>query len=170
MLTWTPRDTLSAYIDAGYQRLFMLQNGYTGLDTVPWLIADTERFWNMSIGAQWVPQARWTLKLDYLVAPSYDDTDSILSGLQQAFPQNWTKLDSARLDVAYRWTAALQIHFRYAHEEYNSRDWSLDGVGPATLPNLLALGLQPYHDNVNVFGLTVRYDFDAVHARAPIAK
>jgi MtrB/PioB family decaheme-associated outer membrane protein len=167
MLTWTPRDTLSAYIDAGYQRLFMLQNGYAGLDTAPWLVADTERFWNMSIGAQWVPQARWTVKLDYLLAPSYDDTDSTLGGLQQAFPQNWTKLDSARLDVTYRWTPALQIHLRYAHEEYNSRDWSLDGVGPFTVPNLLALGLQPYHDNVNLFGLTVRYDFDTVHVRAP---
>jgi len=166
-LTWTPRETLSAYIDAGYQRLFMLQNGYTGVDTAPWLVADTERFWNMSIGGQWVPQERWTLKLDYLLAPSYDDSDSTLGGLQQAFPQNWTKLDSARLDIAYRWTAALQIHFHYAHEEYNSRDWSLDGVGPSTVPNLLALGLQPFHDNVNLFVLTVRYQFDNARATAP---
>ena len=32
-LTWTPRDTLSAYIDGGYERLFNLQNGYAGVDT-----------------------------------------------------------------------------------------------------------------------------------------
>jgi hypothetical protein len=40
-------------------------------------------------------------------------------------------------------------------------------VGLSTVPNLLALGLQPYHDQVNLFGLTVRYDFDTAHARAP---
>ena len=169
-LTWTPRDTLSAYIDAGYQRLFMLQNGFTGAVTAPWLAADTERFWNMAIGASWVPQERWTLTLDYLLAPSYEDTDSTLGGLQQAFPQSWTKLDSARLEVAYRWTNALQVHFRYTHEAYNSNDWALNAVGPSTVQNLLALGLQPYRDNVNQFGLTVRYQFGNAGATAPKSK
>jgi MtrB/PioB family decaheme-associated outer membrane protein len=161
MLTWTPRDTLSAYVTAGYQHVSTLQNGYTGALTAPWLVADTERFWNMAVGAHWVPQARWTLSIDYLLAPSYDNTDSTLGGLQQAFPQVWTKLDSGRLKVAYQWTHALQVNFSFTRETYNSSDWALDGVGPSTIPNLLALGLQPYHDNVNLFGITVRYQFGA---------
>jgi MtrB/PioB family decaheme-associated outer membrane protein len=160
MLTWTPRDTLSVYVNAGYQRLYTLQNGYTGALTAPWLAADIERYWDMAFGGQWVPQERWTLSLDYLLAPSYEDTDSTLGGLQQAFPQSWTKLDSARLKVAYRWTNALQVKFSFTHETYNSSDWALNGVGPSTVPNLLALGLQPYRDNVNLFGLSVRYEFD----------
>jgi hypothetical protein len=158
-LTWTPRDSLSAYIDGGYERLFNLQSGYTGLDTPPWLAADTERFWNLGVGGRWIPQERWTLSLDYLLAPSYDNTDTTAGGLQQAFPQNWTKLDSTRLDLAYRWTSAMQIHFRYTRETYNSSDWALNGVGPSTVPNLLALGIQPYRDNVNLFAITVRYQF-----------
>jgi MtrB/PioB family decaheme-associated outer membrane protein len=158
-LTWTPRSTLSAYVDGGYERLFNLQSGYSGLGTTPWLAADTERFWNMDVGGRWVPQERWTLTLDYLIAPSYDDTDSTVGSLSQAFPQSWTKLDSTRLQVAYQWTSSLQIHFRYTRETYNSNDWALNGVGPSTIPNLLALGVQPYRDNVNLFGLTVRYDF-----------
>ena len=158
-LTWTPRDTLSAYIDAGYERLFNLQNGYTGFGTTPWLAADTERFWNMDIGGRWVPQERWTLTLNYLLAPSYEGADTTVGGQQQAFPQSWTKLDSTRLEVAYQWTAALQVHFRYTREQYNSNDWALDAVGPSTVPNLLALGVQPYRDSVNQLGLTVRYQF-----------
>jgi MtrB/PioB family decaheme-associated outer membrane protein len=166
-LTWTPRDTLSAYIDGGYERLFNLQNGYLGPATMPWLAADTERFWNFGIGGRWVPQARWTLSLDYLLAPSYDNTDIAAGGLQQGFPQNWTKLDSTRFDLAYQWTRALQLHFRYTRETFDSSDWAQNGVGPSTLPNLLALGLQPYHDGVNLFGLTVRYQFGG--ADAPIS-
>ena len=158
-LTWTPRETLSAYIDAGYERLFNLQNGYAGLDTAPWLAADTERFWNMDIGGRWVPQERWTLTLNYLLAPSYEGTDSTVGGQPQAFPQSWTKLDSTRLEVAYQWTSALQVHFRYTREQYNSNDWALNAVLPSTVPNLLALGVQPYHDSVNQLGLTVRYQF-----------
>jgi MtrB/PioB family decaheme-associated outer membrane protein len=169
-LTWTPRDTLSAYVDAGYQRLFMLQSGYTGAVTTPWLAGDTERFWNMAIGGRWVPHERWTFTLDYLLAPSYEDTDSTSGGLQQAFPQSWTKLVSTRFEVAYLWTKALQVHFRYTHEAYNSNDWALNAVGPSTVPNLLALGLQPYHDNVNLFGLTLRYQFDGAGAPASKSK
>jgi MtrB/PioB family decaheme-associated outer membrane protein len=168
-LTWTPRDTLSAYIDGGYEHLSNLQSGYSGIDTANWLASDTERYWNLSVGGRWVPQERWTLALDYVVAPSYDNTETTpAGGVPQAFPQNWTKLDSTRLDVAYKWTSATQIHFRYTRETYNSSDWALNGVGPATLPNLLALGIQPYRDNVNLFALTVRYQFghDATAARA----
>jgi hypothetical protein len=157
--TWAPRDTLSAYIDAGYERLFNLQNGSTGGNTTPWLAGDTDRFWNVGVGGRWVPQARWTVTLDYLLAPSYDNNETTVGGVQQAFPQNWTKLDSTRLGVSYQWTAATQVRFRYTREQYNSSDWSINGVGPSTVPNLLALGVQPYRDSVNVFALTVRYQF-----------
>jgi MtrB/PioB family decaheme-associated outer membrane protein len=159
-LTWTPRDTLSAYVEGGYERLFNLQNGYSGLDSLPWLVADTERYWNLGVGGRWTPQERWTLSLDYLLAPSYDNTDTTPAiGLQQSFPQNWTRLDSTRLDLVYRATPAMQIHFHYTRETYNSSDWALNGVGPSTLPNLLAMGIQPYRDNVNLFAITMRYQF-----------
>jgi hypothetical protein len=158
-LTWTPRDTLSTYLGAGYERLFNLQSGFDGLATTPWLASNAERSWNLSAGGRWIPRERWTLSLDYLMAPSYDNTDTTAGGSQQAFPQNWSRLDSTRLDLAYRWTSAMQIRFRYVRETYSSNDWALDGVGPSTVPNLLALGIQPYRDNVNLFALTVRYQF-----------
>jgi hypothetical protein len=159
-LTWIPRETLSAYLDIGYQRLYSAQNGFTDATTAPWVISDTERYWNMSLGGQWTPSRRWGFTFDYAHAPSYADTNSVLGGLSQAFPQNWTKLDSARLGVTYRWTPALQLHLRYEHESYNSNDWALDGVDPATVPNLLAMGIQPYRDNVNLIGITVRYQYE----------
>jgi MtrB/PioB family decaheme-associated outer membrane protein len=158
-LNWTPRETLSVYVDGGYERLFNLQNGDAGLDTVPWLVADAERFWNLGIGGRWVPQERWTLTLDYLLAPSYEDVDSTAGGLSQPFPQSRTKLDSAHFGAAYQWTPALDIHFRYTREQYGSNNWAQNGVGPSTVPDLLALGIQPYRDSVNLFGLTARYRF-----------
>jgi MtrB/PioB family decaheme-associated outer membrane protein len=158
-LTWTPRETLSAYLDVGYQRLFTWQNGATDVLTSPWMVSDTERFWNLEFGGRWVPQERWTLTLDYLLAPSTGDTDSALGGATQAFPQNWTKLDSARLGASYQWTHDCQIRFRYQRETYNSSDWALAGVGPGTIPNLTAFGIAPYRDNVNLFALSLRYQF-----------
>jgi len=158
-VTWTPRESLNAYVNAGYERLFNLQSGYIATGVAPWLAADTERFWNLGLGGRWTPQERWTLSVDYVLAPSYDNTDSTVGGLQQAFPQNWTRLASTRFEVGYQWTPATQLHLHYTREQYNSNDWALNGVGSSTVPNLLALGIQPYRDNVNVFGFTVRHQF-----------
>jgi hypothetical protein len=167
-LNWSPKDTLSAYIDAGYERLSNLQSGSTGDNTTPWLEGDSDRFWNLGIGGRWVPQVRWTITLDYLLAPSYDNNQTTVGGISQAFPQNWTKLDSTRLGVGYQWTAATQILLRCTHEQYDSRDWSIDGVGPSTVPNLLAFGVQPYRDNVDAVSLTVRYEFGRDRTPAPV--
>jgi MtrB/PioB family decaheme-associated outer membrane protein len=166
-LTWTPSESLSAFIDGGYQHLSNLQSGSTGATTLPpWLAQDNQRNWNLGIGGRWVPQERWTLSADYLLAPSYDNTEVTALAPPQAFPQNWTKLNIARLDAAYRWTSALQVHFQYLYETYNSSDWWLNGVGPQTLPNLLALGIKPQQDHVNLFSLTVRYQFGRDDAAA----
>ncbi len=170
-LTYAASDTLSAFIDAGYQRLSSLQKGSTGSTLLPpWLTQDSQRYWNLGVGGRWVPQERWTLSLDYLLAPSYDNIEtSTVAGPAQAFPENWTKLNIARLDAAYRCTDALQVHFRYTYETYNSRDWWLNGVGADTLPNLLAMGISPQQDHVNLFALTVRYQFgrDNTAAKSP---
>ena len=165
-LTWKARENLSVYADGGYERLYLLQSGYTGPATAPWQVADTEGFWDAGAGAQWLMSTRWVLKLDYMHAPSYTDTDTSVGGVAQFFPQNSTQLDSLRLDVAYKRSAALQFHFRYNYERYNSNDWALDGVGPQTVPNLLALGLQPYRYNVSAFALTASYQFGTKGATA----
>ena len=158
-VTWTPRESLSVYLDAGYERLASLQNGYTGALTAPWAVALGERFWNVGVGGQWAISKRWNLALDYLHAPSYADTDSQLNGVIQPFPENMTQLDRLRLDVRYQWTKALQMHLLFIHDKYSSNDWALDNVAPGTIPGLLAFGLQPLSNNVNLVGLTVRYEF-----------
>ena len=130
-------------------------------------MSDSEHFWNVGAGGQWAMAMHWTLALDYLHAPSYGDFTTQVGGLSEPFPQNWSKLDSVRLDLRYRWTAAAQLHLRFIHEKYDSSDWALDGVGPSTIPNLLALGLQPWAHDVNLFALTVRYEFGAAKPSAP---
>jgi hypothetical protein len=163
-LTYTASENLSAYIEGGYQRLSNLQSGSSGSTLLtPWLAQDEQRTWNLGVGGRWVPQERWTLSIDYLLSPSYDNIETTAFTTSQAFPENWTKLDIARLDVAYRWTPDLQVHFRYSHEAYNSRDWWLSGVGPQTLPNLLAQGITPQQANANLFAVTVRYQFGRDH-------
>ena len=166
-LSYAPGTAFSAYVDGGYQRLFTRQNGATGSQSAPWLLMDSERNWNMGVGGRWAVSERWAVGLDGVHAPTYATTDSLVGGSSESFPGNWTRLDSLRLDVGYQWTRAASVHLRLVHEAYNSSDWALDGVGPATIPNLLAVGVQPYQDRVNLVALTFRYRFTVVPVSAP---
>jgi MtrB/PioB family decaheme-associated outer membrane protein len=166
-LTWVPRESLSFYLDAGYQSLYGLQYGYVGSAAAPWQIADSERFWNAGVGAKWVASQRWTLSVDGLHAPSYDTTNSVIGGLAQSFPQNGSQLDSLHFTATYSRNAALEFNVRYSFEKYDMSDWALGGVAPSTIPNLLGMGLQPYHHNVSLFTLTVRYKLGSTTPSAP---
>ena len=53
----------------------------------------------------------------------------------------------------------LSITGSYQYEHYDSQDWRLDTVGPATVPNLLALGAQPPNYSLSVFRVALQYRF-----------
>ena len=158
-LTWAPTEKLNLYADGGYQRLSALQNGASAPGAAVWQVRDAQYFWTTGIGGQWTIRDRWDLGLDYVHASSRGDTNVFIGGPAQGFPENRTALDSVWLSSTYRWTQALRVRLRYGHEKYDTRDWALDNVGPATVPNLLALGVQPYRHAVNVVGLTMQYQF-----------
>jgi MtrB/PioB family decaheme-associated outer membrane protein len=76
-----------------------------------------------------------------------------------AFPTAKTSIDSLKLRATWQLKERLALVASYWFEHYDARDWRLDGVLPATVPNLLALGEQSPNFNVNVLRLAVRYGF-----------
>jgi MtrB/PioB family decaheme-associated outer membrane protein len=160
-LTWAPTEKLSLYADAGYQRLSATQYGLAAAGAADWQVADAQYYSNAGAGGHWAISGRWDVGADYAHSTSRGN-DSVLSGGATApFPENHTRLDSLSLNATYRWTRALRVRLRYGYEKLDSSDWALDFVGPSTVPNLLAYGIQPYQHQVNWFGLTFLYDFGA---------
>src|SRR5450759_149808 len=76
-----------------------------------------------------------------------------------SFPNLSTSLNSLKLYATYRLKDNVSLQAGYWYERYDSKDWMLDGVAPGTIPNVLALGLQPPQYRVNVIRLSVRYKF-----------
>ncbi len=99
------------------------------------------------------------LGADLTFARSRSDVvvDAIASS--PAFPTAKTSLDSLKLRAVYRLKDNLSLVGSYWYERYDTQDWRLDGVQPATIPNLLALGEQPPRYTVNVIQVAVRYRF-----------
>ncbi|NRF71073.1 MtrB/PioB family decaheme-associated outer membrane protein [Aquincola sp. S2] len=75
------------------------------------------------------------------------------------FPAATTELDSLKLFAQWRFNDQLSLHGSYRYERTAARDWQLDGVQPATVPNLLAFGEQPPRGTVHLLGLVLRYRF-----------
>ena len=75
------------------------------------------------------------------------------------FPTATTALDSLKLYATYRLKDNLSVTGSYWYEHYEAQDWRLDGVLPATIPNVLTFGEQPPHYRVNVFRVALRYRF-----------
>jgi MtrB/PioB family decaheme-associated outer membrane protein len=163
-LSWAPGEKFSLYWNGGYQRMTALQHGLSQPATPVWDVTDTQHYWNTGAGGHWALNERWDLNLDYVRSISTVGTDVTAGTLAQSFPENRTQLDSLWLKATYRWTRALRVRFRYGHEKYDTNDWALDNVGPATVPNLLSLGAQPFRHDVNAFSLTALYQIGARQA------
>lgn len=156
-LTWAATDTLSVYLNGGYQRLAALQRGESSPEAAMWSAADAQHYWNTGLGGHWAIHEHWDLQAAYSRSTSAVNTNTVAGGAGQAFPENQTTLQSLRLNATYRWTQECRIRFHYGHEKYASNDWALDGVLTDTVPNLLSVGAQPYRYAVNAFGLAVLY-------------
>jgi hypothetical protein len=62
---------------------------------------------------------------------------------------------SASYDVSER----LSVGVAWTWEDYDSSDWQIGGVEPATVTNLLSMSPDPYDYSVNVIGVSFSYRF-----------
>jgi hypothetical protein len=96
---------------------------------------------------------------DLALSRTRSDVSVETAGSDPAFPRAATSLASFKLRATYRINDTMSLTGGYWYERYRSADWRLDGVLPATVPNLLAFGEQPPRYNVNVVQLALRYRF-----------
>ena len=75
------------------------------------------------------------------------------------FPDLKTDLDTVKLYADYRLKDDITLHAAYWYENYDSRDWALDGVVPATLSNVISLGRNSPDYEVHAVMLSLRYRF-----------
>jgi len=96
---------------------------------------------------------------DYTITQTRGKTRVATGAAEPAFPDFTTRRDTYRLYATYRFDRKLSLRGGYWYERYRSADWMLDGVTPATIPNVLTLGEQPPKYRVNVFYASLRYAF-----------
>ncbi|MBP6316883.1 MAG: MtrB/PioB family decaheme-associated outer membrane protein [Rubrivivax sp.] len=96
---------------------------------------------------------------DLSFSRSTSDTSVQTVMAEPPFARAETSLDTVKLYASYRLNESLWLNGSYWFEQYESSDWRLDTVQPGNVYNLLAFGNLAPQYRVNVFRVSVRYQF-----------
>jgi MtrB/PioB family decaheme-associated outer membrane protein len=162
--TWTGdaafvlSDSTNASLYLNHQQIHSRQAGRPELPVVPiWYATNLDRIDTGGANLRHHASDKLDLGASYTVSRSTGEVT--VQGATPAFPELFTRLDSARLYGDYRMKQRLSLHLAYWHEKFRSRNWALDGVAPATIPNVLSLARGAPSYSLNVITLSGRYEF-----------
>ena len=158
-LSWSISDAASMYLNAGFESIESQQAGSEQFSTPDWQTSNTDDFYTVGAGFRVSQIAdKFDLQFDYIRSEGTTEIDltSASAGLSQ-FPDLESTLDSLRVRLSCRVSERLELTLRLRYEKFAAEDWSIEAVGPATIPVVLTLGADPYDYDVFIVGLGFRY-------------
>lgn len=147
-----------AYYQTQYIR--SQQNGSEAFAVPDWTGRSKDTFDVFGVGVKHVAiPKKLDIGADLTISRSRSDVavDNVLAAAP--FPSGRTKLETFKLYGTYTLKDNLAITGSYQYEHYDSQDWHLDGVAPATVFNVLTFGAQPPSYSLSVFRVALRYRF-----------
>lgn len=165
-VSWAVTDDVSLYATGSYQDVLTKQSGEQAFPGVtrPWQAVHEDEFAMGGGGVVWrkVAGSKVDLTVDYTYGRSEGAINTAVGGSPDAggpFPNLETELNSLRLRASYDVSERLRVGVAWTWEDYDSTDWQLGGVEPATVPNLLGMSPDPYKYSVNLIGVSFSYRF-----------
>jgi MtrB/PioB family decaheme-associated outer membrane protein len=158
-LSWAMSERATVFAFYGRQEVESLQRGSQSFGAPDWQARTRDRFETAAAGVRTDGlRERWNLQFDYFLIDGRGDV-TMQSGAAQEFPPLRTRSHGPRLEVEYQATPALGIIGTLRYEHHDAHDWALEGIGPDTLPAVLASGADPYDYDAKLIGLSFRYRF-----------
>jgi hypothetical protein len=124
--------------------------GADGDGAVPWTSNTEDDITTWGIGASGRLKDKWRYGFDWVSSDSDGEILTNDGNVNAPFPVLTTRLDNIRLfvdyDISERWAVTLE----YMNEQYDTADWSVDGIGPFTIDGILTMGEESPDYDVNV--------------------
>jgi len=165
-LNWALSDQVSVYLSTGEEKIEAKSQGSQSYGQPDWRWVSNDEFSSWSGGFRMQPTAKLRLDVDYTYAKGNSRME-LVGTAGGKFPNNTSELSSFRVDGAYALTERLDLALSWRYETFDSADWALQGIEPATLPTVLSLGADPYDYDVNYVSASVRYYFGARSLKLP---
>jgi len=155
---FTERTHGRAYFQSQWVR--SQQNGSEAFAAPDWTGTIRDKFEVLGVGVKHVAiPNKLDIGVDLTLSRARNDIAVDNALMAPPFPTAKTSLESFKLYGTYSLKDNLSITGSYQYEHYDSQDWRLDNIGPATVPGLLALGVQPPNYALSVFRVALRYRF-----------
>jgi MtrB/PioB family decaheme-associated outer membrane protein len=160
---WAATDALTLYADAGFQKYDSKLLGQARPAGPAWEARNEDEFTSVAVGGRWAVSERLSLTADAVMADARGETQ-LITGAIDDYPNVKSRLNSLRLGAGYQVTPALAVGVRLAYESFDEDNWMFDGVGPASSPQLLAMGALADSHDVALIALNFTYRFGEVVA------
>ena len=142
------------------QQIRSKQNGSESFAAPDWTGKVKDKFDILGFGVKHTaPEGKYEIGADATFSRARSDVSVDDGTGPPAFPDAKTSINSVKIYGAYKINDKLSVAGSYAYEHYDSDDWRYEDVGPATVPNLLALGIRPPNYSLSVFRVALRYRF-----------
>ena len=156
---WAMSEQSSLYLNIGSEAIESEQFGSEAFADADWRAFHDDEFMTLGAGFRVRQIAdKIDIQFDWTRA---DGTSAIeldpATGGPDAFPDFETTLDLVRLRLGYRHSERLEINASLTYQSFQAEDWSIEGVGPATIREVLSLGAMPYDDEQILFGVGFQY-------------
>ncbi len=158
---WTLSETASLYLTMGIDEIESTQAGSATFSAPDWRAEHEDSFTSFGGGLRLDDVVEGIdIAVDYLRSNGTGEIEFLQTGQAESpFPDLATTLEYLRLAVDYRQSAAWTIAADLRWQRFETDDWALSGVGPATIPVVLALGARPYDEDTYILTVGVRYRF-----------
>lgn len=164
---WTFSPHVSLYASISHEAIDARQSGSESFAAPDWSAQNEDRFRTFAGGLRLLQiLPRLDLNIDMSSSDSRTGISLASGSGVDTFPDLRSKLDALRLKAIYHRSQRLSVLLELRYEDLDTEDWALEGVEPATIPELLGLGADPYRYNVFVLGAGITYRFGAEQAGA----
>ena len=158
-VNWAISETASAYLTLGFEDIESDQAGSEAFAAPDWTATHDDDFTTVGAGFRVSDIAeKVDLQIDYLRSDGESEiiVDSDVGGLSE-FPELESVLDYLRFRLSYEQSERLEWNLSLQYQRFEAEDWALEGVAPATIPEVLSLGALPYDDEVFMVSIGFRY-------------
>jgi MtrB/PioB family decaheme-associated outer membrane protein len=143
-----------------HQKIKSEQAGSQTFSTPDWTGENKDKINTAGIGVTYqVIKDKLNIGADYTVSKSDGDVTVKSGAPDSEFPDLSTTLKSLKLYATYQLQESLSLRATYWYEDYDSDNWTIDGVSPDTISNVLSFGEKSPTYDVNAFTLALRYKF-----------
>lgn len=153
-------EATSLHVFAGWQQIKSEQAGSQSFSTPDWFAKNDDNIKTAGIGVKHqLIKDKLDVGADYVLSRSSGAVDVQTGAPNGNFPDLKSDLDTFKLYADYRLKENLTLHGAYWYEHYSSKDWMVDGVNPATIPNVITFGEDSPDYSVHAVMMSVRYRF-----------